>query len=179
MCQCAADGTLDFTKADPQDRRWYTRVSLMISEKSRAQRLFMYDLLHRRNGNLLSRDNLTEESVEKLNQESYRLLQQILQLLFPWNTFESPDQAQESANKRLYDAWVAAWGDPEDPEVQRKIEQTAQWLVDNDASRDQGRKRNGRAAPAGDHGAVGGRANVRSGQRARDAVRPQHSGPPK
>lgn len=80
----------------------------------------------------LQRPNLTQQSLDSIISAIESCMNQLAQRLFPWERVEA---GRDVAIKSLREQWVAAYGDPEDPEVQKKIAATVAALRSQDKSR--------------------------------------------
>lgn len=123
MCQSAAEGVIDFSRADPRDRYWWMRLLLLTDQVAARNRITIHKLHYQMTTALLSRPELSATSAEKLNENATSIVADINQQLFPWITQDRTSQLQKEGDQ-LRVQWAKVWGDPDDPAVQAKIAAT-------------------------------------------------------
>jgi hypothetical protein len=126
MIRAAARGAVDFCRADPDDRRFWNRLALILDELENDDRLELLRMHHDRYVNLLARGDLTAESMDRLRGGHERLMAAVGRRLFPWETDEKDDI--RTGTEQLRDRWVQAFGDPDDPKVAAAIDATVRLL---------------------------------------------------
>jgi hypothetical protein len=120
IIQAAAKGMIPMP-ADLRDRDWWTRLGWILDriEADNVSRLLALRIPQRLKLVELMRDakspQLTDlwDSVDKI-------YDQLFKNYFPWTTTLT-DQAPR-------DTWSAAFGDPNDPEVQKSIDEAVEYL---------------------------------------------------
>jgi hypothetical protein len=84
MVRAAASGLIDYSEADPSDRRWNIKHKLVISELIRQSRQDILKSYHTHVCAYLSHSNLTEESFTKLKQSASDAYQSLRDNMYPW-----------------------------------------------------------------------------------------------
>jgi hypothetical protein len=131
MLEAASRGALDFAAADPRDPRWWARLHLVLRQIERDDLAAIYRLRHERIAGLLAAD-LDDQSFKKQKAASLDLLAEVTRLLRPWEN-HAGDTLQD-ALATMSKQWIAAWGNPEDPAVQARIDATEAYLKSLDRS---------------------------------------------
>ncbi len=124
MCQAAAEGVVDFRRADPRSYQWWLNLHIRLDRLEAGNLRNVQALDHAASVALLARDNLTDESYEKVNANADAVLLKVKQSLFPWVTFDKTQIMQRAADA-LAKQWTEVWGDPNDPKVKARIDATA------------------------------------------------------
>jgi hypothetical protein len=127
MVQAAAAGALDFGRADPRDPKWWRYLRLIINQIERENLKEYHQLYNNRVVSMLSRTDLTRESAERLLEESDSRIDSIAKILFPWVNLDRESVRKEEAQK-LRSTWESWFGKLDDPDTQRRIRETAEWL---------------------------------------------------
>lgn len=110
MVRAAAAGVIDYTKADPRDKRWRIKHLLLLTEIERKDDYALLSAAQQHWLALLSHGRLTEESFESVKKNAADILEKMKTLVFPW----LGDVVKEAPkNDTIIDA---------DPETQRLIE---------------------------------------------------------
>lgn len=128
MIQAATRGAVDFTHADPTDRKWNSRLLLALYAIERENVEKIVSLNNARCVALLGNSALTKESFEKLREESEKLTVRVKSLLMPWVETDK-SSGRDGAINRLTELWIKTWGDPKDPAVAARINATADALM--------------------------------------------------
>ena len=119
--RAAAGGIIDFSQANPWDIRWYLKRNLLIdaAEDLWAMEFLKCKLLKHlvfvQSPHVTNSDLLTKQ-LGRAN----KILDQLFDLTNCINTAVKQDTV--NAAKQARDGWAAAFGDPDDPEVARKID---------------------------------------------------------
>jgi hypothetical protein len=127
MVQAATAGVLDFGRADPRDPKWWRYLRLIINQLEQENLKEYHRLYNDRVVSMLSRTDLTRESAERLLEESDSRIDNIAKVLFPWINLDRESVRKEEAQK-LRSAWESWFGKLDDPDTQRRIRETAEWL---------------------------------------------------
>jgi hypothetical protein len=127
MVQAATAGVLDFGRADPRDPKWWRYLRLIINQLEQENLKEYHRLYNDRVVSMLSRTDLTRESAERLLEESDSRIDNIAKVLFPWINLDRESIRKEEAQK-LRSAWESWFGKLDDPDTQRRIRETAEWL---------------------------------------------------
>jgi hypothetical protein len=127
MVQAAAAGVLDFGRADPRDPKWWRQLRLIVNQLEQEKLKEYHRLYNDRVVAMLSRTDLTREGAERLLEESDKRIDNIAKLLFPWIDLDRESVRQEEAQK-LRSTWESWFGKLDDPDTQRRIRETADWL---------------------------------------------------
>lgn len=96
MVRAAASGIIDYTRADPRDRKWRIKHLLLLTELDRRQDNELITRLHTHWLALLSHGNLTEDSFKDAKKKAGELLLEIQRNVTPWS---APKKEAESADK--------------------------------------------------------------------------------
>lgn len=127
MVQAATAGVVDFGRADPRDPKWWRYLRLIMDQLEQENLKEYHRLYNNRVTVMLSRTDLSQESAEKLLEESDSRINSIVKLLFPWIELDRESIRREQATK-LRELWESWFGKLDDPETQRRIRNTAEWL---------------------------------------------------
>jgi hypothetical protein len=133
MVQAAAAGVVDFGRADPRDPKWWRYIRLIVDQLERENLRQYHRLCNDRIVAVLGRDGLGRESATRLLAESDRRIAGIAKILFPWIDHDRQESRQDQA-RQLRGAWEAQFGKLDDPETQRRIRRTVEWLRRGDRS---------------------------------------------
>ena len=87
---------------------------------------------------MMSHTEMTTESLDKSWESANGIVNDVADLLFPWNAGDDDSVEKKTAYDRLRDSWINAWGNPSDPTVSAKIKATADWLRRTDQSKQAG-----------------------------------------
>ena len=82
-------------------------------------------VLYLRNASLRTLLNLTPESVRSLQSDADQIYVRLQNSLYPWQESDKAQAGHRSNAAEDLDIWKRNWGDPNDPEVQKRIEATA------------------------------------------------------
>jgi hypothetical protein len=134
MVQAAAAGVVDFSRADPDDPKWWRHLRLVLDQLERNHLKEYHRLYNERVISVLSRADLARESGEKLLEESDSRIDNIAKIMFPWADLDRTTIRQEQA-KQLRELWESWFGKLDDPDTQRRIQVTADWLRNTAARR--------------------------------------------
>lgn len=121
MCRAAATGAVDFTRADPDNRRWWINLNARLDQVEAIAIEAVYRLHHAMAVALLSRPGLTDDSYAKLTDRAESMTGAIRQLRLPWL---ARDNRRDDEITTLANQWRANWGDPNDPETAANIDAT-------------------------------------------------------
>jgi hypothetical protein len=127
MVQAAAAGVVDFGRADPRDPRWWRYLRLIVDRLEEENLKEYHRLYNERVVSVLGRTDLTSESAHKLLEESDSRLDQIAKILFPWVELDRATIRQQQA-MQMRASWESWFGKLEDPDTQRRIRDTVEWL---------------------------------------------------
>ena len=127
MIRAAARGLIDFERADPFDPVWWQNLWLVLEELEAEGELELLKL--RRQEALVYIQKLQPGTTDghKVFDYADGCLKGIERLLFPWREQDNRQSAERTAEV-LRSAWVAGYGDPQDPEVAEKIRRTVEFL---------------------------------------------------
>lgn len=131
MLTAAVKGAIDFSQARIRDPNWWRYVRLVLDELSREREIEYTRMQLDRVRSLTARANLTDFSRQQLADQADRLANQVWKLWFPWLADASPHQSPADMRQ----AWINAWGDPNDPEVAKAIDMTVAMLDAGNNSR--------------------------------------------
>lgn len=126
MVQAAARGVVDFTQARPLDRRWYRKLFWLLDQVEEDNLRAIFLSRQGRDQALLARAQTTETAqacLERLEQNQQLFRDHLF--LYLQTAGSSTDT---STIQRLRQQWQEHFGDPNDPEVQKKIQQTVDVL---------------------------------------------------
>ncbi len=125
---------MDLSWYDPLD--WICRVRLEMAMHTADEelRLLVWQQMQTRNLAIATMpiDPTTAEMRNKYLKLADQAKQQIFEICLPWLvTKEEAEKAlttPESIYQGMYQQWVKVYGDPKDPAVAARIQQTADWL---------------------------------------------------
>ena len=115
MVQAAVDGVIDYAEFDSYDAKSWIRLRIVLEQLS-----------------IMAHSGMKQESLDKAWDNASDMVDKISGVYFPWQG-DTESQDRKPADERMRDQWVAAWGDPEDPEVAARIRATEDWLRKNTA----------------------------------------------
>ena len=139
MVQAAASGVVDFGRADPRDPKWWRYLRLIVDQVEQNNLKEYHRLYNDRVVAMLTRTDLTPEGTDKMLDESVSRIDSIVKILFPWVEIDREAAKQDQA-KQLRATWEAWFGKLDDPETQRRIQATADWLRDVKKTPGRGRR---------------------------------------
>jgi uncharacterized protein YdgA (DUF945 family) len=123
MVRAAASGAIDFARADPRDRFWWTRLNLTLEHLEDEAVREVTRMNHATAAALLARADLKQDSIDKVRDHADALVRKVSTLLFPWVDFD-PRTATATAIGAMRAQWAAEWGDPESAATKAKIAAT-------------------------------------------------------
>ncbi len=123
MCQAAAEGAVDFSRADPRNPHWWMKLRIVLDQVEARNLIEVTKLNHATTAALLSRGDLTEDSINKLRDNAERLVTRVKKERFPWVQFDDQAVTQQVV-ERMSRMWAETWGDPDDPATRAKIDAT-------------------------------------------------------
>jgi hypothetical protein len=127
MVRAAARRAIDFSEADPRDRRWWLRLRLVLDELE-ADTIAAYHRLHYDYTTaVLGRSDLREDSYRRLTKDAEERLHRIVKVARPWDDVD-PARTREAEIDSLRGAWEAEYGAYDAPETQAAIAETVQIL---------------------------------------------------
>ena len=124
MLQAAVRGVVDFSSVRLHDPRWWQRTRILLRQLETDNTAKYLELLHQHNLHTLIVPNLKEEVFSSSVAQAGSAVRSIRSLYFPWEL--QPEEQAESVDLRQQ--WIDVWGDPADPEVQRRIQETVEML---------------------------------------------------
>jgi hypothetical protein len=129
--QAAFEGVVDFTKARPSDPVWWAWLGTRLDQLENRNLLRLYEIQHRQN--IAAMPVTTPEGVKEHWDRANDLLIKSFNRLFPWlkKDEESDKESFERSVGDLNRLWAEAFGDPNDPEVQDRIWETACSMAPN------------------------------------------------
>ncbi len=140
MVQAAATGVVDFGRADPRDPKWWRYLRLFVDHLEQKNLKEYHQLYNDRVIAILGRTDLTRDSAEKLLDESESRIGSIAKILFPWADLDRTSMRKEQAIQ-LRSSWESWFGKLDDPETQKRIRDTAEWLRSTSRSKASGKGR--------------------------------------
>ncbi len=96
MVRAAVSGAIDYTGADPRNRKWRIKHRLLISEVERREDYDLLTTAHRHWLAFLSHGNLTEESFKNVQDRANELLTDIKDAAFPWLKADTAEKTTEN-----------------------------------------------------------------------------------
>lgn len=126
IVRAAVDGVVDFTKADLRNPLWHRRLSIIVGEMLRRDRLKSLERLHTRLLAYLPTRLGSVQEFNKLAEEETEVINDFLGTL-AGRTKPTGSRKVEAA-KALRDAWNREFGDSSKADVQQNIDQVAEAL---------------------------------------------------
>jgi hypothetical protein len=133
MVQAAIDGVIDYTEFDSHDAKSWIRLRILLAELHKRHVSKIWELSHRQQLSIMAHSGMKQESLDKAWDNASDMVDKISSIYFPWQD-DDESQDRKSADERMRDQWVAAWGDPDDPEVAARVRATEDWLKKNTAA---------------------------------------------
>jgi hypothetical protein len=127
MVQAAAAGVVDFGRADPRDPRWWRHLRTILDRLEQENLKEYHRLYNERAVAVLGRTDIVQDAAKALLEESDSRIDSMAKILFPWADFDRTSLRKQEA-QQLRDTWEAWFGKLDDPETQRRIAATVDWL---------------------------------------------------
>lgn len=122
-------GRFDWSDYDPLDWVSRLRLSLAISDEADAVAIRTWRAIQDYNIGFAGMGGEIEfEHRKKAIATALEAMQHILKLEMPWKFVETEEKPDTAAIRKMRDVWEETWGKLDDPETQRKIAATAEWL---------------------------------------------------
>ena len=138
MIKAASSGLIDFATFNPHSVASWTRLKLLLEELDKQNTVRLWEMQHHQQLSMMSHTDMTTESLDKSWESATGIVNDVADILFPWNAGADDSAERKTAYDRLRDSWVTAWGDPSDPTVSATIKATADWLRRTDQSKQAG-----------------------------------------
>lgn len=117
IVQAAIKNVIDFSKADILGRLWWSKLRILLDALEREGYLQLFTLHHSQH---LSGLNIPDqERISYHWNEALARIKDYYRLVFPYDKKLAEDKSEV---KLLGDTWKQIWGDPNDPEVQARLE---------------------------------------------------------
>ena len=100
MVRAAVSGAIDYSDADPEDKKWRIKHRLVITEIGRRDRQKILEQYHTHICSYLSHSRLTEESFENLKKTANDAYRDIKKTVYPWLQDEKQSESK-SANSKI------------------------------------------------------------------------------
>lgn len=120
MVEMSVAGAVDFSTADLTDPLWWRSLWMRMTAYERVIQRDYYRCQVSNVIKLLCRPKLSAETAEALDNNYVHYSTALRKSLWPWQHEEDDTDVIES----LTASWEARWGNPNDPEVQKAIQQT-------------------------------------------------------
>lgn len=117
---------IEFYQAKILDRLWWKKLTILLDQLEAQNVLKLIELQHQQNAAAINYQNGKEAFDHHWNIGKKNIMD-VKNLLFPWLRKETAPE--EQAIKSLRDEWVANFGDPSDPETQKRIQATVDDLM--------------------------------------------------
>lgn len=125
--RAAARGLLDFSRADPRDIRWWRRSTAVVRSMHRDDGLAVVRAALDYQLAMLSNGGVTEETFRGARDGAYESFNDVVNIVQPWAANTTEELKKQGINELLA-AYKETFGDPNDPEFQRKLaEGLAEW----------------------------------------------------
>jgi len=125
--QAHVEGKIDLSLADPLDRNWWRKVRWTIGwlEKENLNRVSQ--LRYQLSCALLAHSK-NNRGIRKQWDTAVKLQNLMARRLFPWRGQQLELGTSTDQIRRLDEMWREIWGNPEDPETAKAIEETVRSL---------------------------------------------------
>jgi hypothetical protein len=127
MVEASAEGIIDFTAIRPRDPHWWIHFRAMLGYLERRKSLQWATWSREFHQAKYAVDRITDDSFSTAQKETGKLIADTFDLLFPWLQ-ENREGVLVDEARELRDAWVERFGDPDDPEIQERIQKTVETL---------------------------------------------------
>jgi hypothetical protein len=127
MVMAAAQGMIDFREADPQDKRWWFKLRMLLDHIERTNIVSQHRLYYDYDLAILARDELTDRASRQFVKDAESRLYKIVNLWRPWETHD-PAEGPQAQIEAMSAAWAQEYGDPSAPETQKAIAETVRML---------------------------------------------------
>lgn len=116
---------MNFAEARPFDPAWWRWLHSRLDQLEARNLVQLYALQHAQNVAVMPVS--TNEGIKEHWERANNLLLKTFNKLFPWLRDDAADDAEnfEKSANDLRRLWTEAYGDPDDPEVQKRIWATA------------------------------------------------------
>jgi len=107
MVRAAVSGAIDYSDADPQNKKWRIKHRLVITEISRRDRQQILERYHEHLCAYLSHSRLTSESFENLKADANSAYEKLKNTIYPWLAPEEKEGVSDAPKSKI-DASTAA-----------------------------------------------------------------------
>jgi len=121
--KAARAGVLDDPKARSLDPSWRIRLRHALRSIAAENELYCLELLHREALAILAL--VGSDRLKSQLELVFTISEAIQDLCQPWRKDQKADKQNTD---KLIDTWIDTWGDPNDPEVQKRIDATVKAL---------------------------------------------------
>jgi chromosome condensin MukBEF ATPase and DNA-binding subunit MukB len=121
-------GNIDFSFARPSDRWWWLRLKWLLEEQEKENLRVVQNMQFQLNTAVLSYSNEDQQFKHHWERANSHI-NKIYNSLFPWLVVSDDQVNTKKEYDELIDRWKYTFGDPADPEIAAKIQQTADMLM--------------------------------------------------
>lgn len=125
MVQAAVRGSVNFSEARIHDPRWWQRMRILLRRVEMDIFREHMHTVHRHGLLTLLVPDLKPEIFNEARDSSASAARLLRELLITW---EQQDLTPAAKVDDFRQAWIDVWGDPEDPEVKKRIQATVDYL---------------------------------------------------
>ncbi len=126
--QAAFTGLVDFSKARLSDRSWWIRLKWLLDELETHNVTKIHGMHFELNTALLDYKNDENQFTHHWDR-SIEMINRVYNELFPWDKQAVDKKTIQKTYENLANQWKEQFGDPDDPEVAKKIQNTVDALL--------------------------------------------------
>lgn len=127
MVKAHLSGAVDFREMRPRDPGWWRRLNLIIKGLEMEDESRVVEALRSHHLAMISSGALTEEDFSKYQKLAIEGFYRFLGTVRPWESVD-PEQLRRDEYSKLRREYVRMFGDPNDPEFQKKLDETLEWM---------------------------------------------------
>ena len=122
MLRAEAAGLIDFSRFDPRDSWWWRKLSWAVDELETQQFMDVARMRHNHWVTILTKPNLSQDSVESAKVEADTSLRRFLQGAYPWMAEELEKQTSGTSQEELVTRYQEEFGKPGDAKYDEMIQ---------------------------------------------------------
>jgi len=127
ICQAAAEGLIDFSKAQLLDRYWWKRLDILLYQLEKRNYYDVIKTQHNQCSNALTYCD-DDEIFKSYWKSCNDLLNDLYSSYFSW-VKEKELSKNNDVIKQLREEYIANFGDPDTPEAKQRIANTVNFLM--------------------------------------------------
>jgi hypothetical protein len=126
MVRAAATGAIDYSRGDPRDPKWWSRLALLLPEVAALAALEANRLRHAELVGLYALPGRTTPTLEQIQKDAWGLAETARRCAEPWTA--AAEHRADADRATLAEAWDRVYGARDDPATIERIEATVALL---------------------------------------------------